>query len=327
MQLEINPTGIDANYLNGLKTCFPGWGDTQMAQWAFRRALIPDPMPDLLVLRQDGELLAGSAVSYRTVVVPNGSSVRAGIMTGSWTLPAARGRGCFSRIIEESVAITRERGGTLLLAFVTEDNPSYRQLQRAGSAVFPTWYLIAEIDGSTRDTKASAERGLVVVDETELARVLPRWAEERQGRCRFSYSCFEDWKGQFVDRPARIEAVRNESGSFAILEKHPTTDRIQAWWAPSRESALELFGELRVNAQIKSRKTFGFSTDPAFTAQCEGIGFQRKQGYLTAIVTNWERLGQALETQGLPASENQALLDPASHWFAGEWDLQTGDRM
>jgi len=327
MQLEINPTGIDADYLSGLNTCFSGWGDTQMAQWAFRRALIPDPLPDLLVLRLDGELLAGSAVSYRRVVLPNGSSVRAGIMTGSWTLPAARGRGCFSRMIDASIAVTCERGGTLLLAFVTEDNPSYRQLQKAGSAVFPSWYLIADADGSAQVAKASAERGLVVVDKTELARVLPRWTKEREGKCRFSYSRFEDWKGQFVDRPACIEAVRSESGSLAIVERYPTTDRIQAWWAPSQESALELFGELRANAQIKSRKTFGFSTDSVFTAQCERIGFQRKQGYLTAIVTNWERLGQALQTTVFPASENQALLDPESPWFAGLWDLQTGDRV
>ena len=152
-------------------------------------------------------------------------------------------------------------------------------------------------------------------------------SKKREGKCRFSYSCFEDWKGQFVNRPTRTETVRSESGSFAIIEKHPTTDRIQAWLAPSQEAALELFAELRAHAQIKSRKTFGFSTDPAFTAQCERIGFQRKQGSLTAIVTNWESLGQALQTTVFAESENQALLDPACHWFAGEWDLQTGDRM
>jgi hypothetical protein len=327
MQLEINPPGIDADYLNCLNACFPSWGDTQMSQWAFRRALGPDPLPDLLVLRQDGELLAGSAVNYRRVVLPNGGSVCAGIMTGSWTLPAARGRGCFLRMIEESAAITYQRSGALLLAFVTEDNPSYRQLQKAGSAIFPTWYLIAGTDGSTQNEKLPAGRGLVTLSEAEFADAVPCWAEEREGKCRFSYSSFVDWKSQFVDRPARIEAVRCEAGSFAIVERHSTTDRIHAWWAPSQTSVLELFRELRANAQMTGRKLFSFSTDPVFTAQCEAMGFRRKQGYLTAIVTDWEQLGQALQIIASPVPTNHALLDPASHWFIGQWDLQAGDRM
>jgi hypothetical protein len=323
MQLEINPPGIDSAYLRCLNTCFPGWGDAQMAQWAFRRALAPDPLPDLMVLREGDELLAGSAVSYRSVVLPNGSTVRAGIMTGSWTLPAARGRGCFTRVIEESVAVTQERLGALLLAFVTEDNPSCRQLLKAGAATFPTLYLFTDLDGSTQ----KAEPGLAVTGEDDLRGAVAHWTKFREGKCRFSYSNLGDWKGQFLERQGHVDVVRDTSGAFAILERTSTTDRIQAWWAPTQASALQLFQSLRGHALSNGRKLFSFSTDAAFTAQSEAMGFKRKPGYLTVMVTDWERLGQALHIAAPPAPANDALLDPDSPWFAGTWDLQSGDRM
>jgi hypothetical protein len=323
MQLEINPPGIDPEYLRCLNTCFPGWGDARLAQWAFRRALAPDPLPDLMVLREDNELLAGSAVSYRSVVLPNGSAVRAGIMTGSWTLPAARGRGCFARVIEESVALTQERQGALLLAFVTEDNPSCRQLLKAGAATFTTSYLFTDLDGSTQ----KAEPGLAIAGEDDLKGAVAHWAKSREGKCQFAYSSLGDWKGQFLDRLGHVDVVRDTSGAFAIVERAPTTDRIQAWWAPTQTSALQLFQSLRDHAWSNGRKLFSFSTDARLTAQCEAMGFMKKPGYLTVMVTDWERLGSALQITAQPASANHALLDSGSAWFTGSWDIQAGDRM
>jgi Acetyltransferase (GNAT) domain len=325
MRVEINPPDLDSEYLRCLNACFPGWGDRQMAQWAFRRGLAPDPMPDLMVLREENELLAGSAVSYRSVVLPNGSRVRAGIMTGSWTLPAARGRGCFARIIEESVAITRERGGALLLAFVTEDNPSCRQLLKAGAAPVPTSYLFTDIEASRPEEEAAP--GLVLFKDAELSEAVALWTKGHEGKCRFDYSSLEDWKGQFIERPGSVETVRNASGAFAVIDRNPTTDRILAWWAPSQTSALQLLKELRAAARSEGRKLFTFSTDAAIAAQCEAMGFKRKPGYLTVLVTDWERLGQALQTTVLREPDHHALLNPASPWFAGEWDVQSGDRM
>ena len=323
MQLEINPPGIDSAYLRCLNTCFPGWGDAQMAQWAFRRALAPDPLPDLMVLREGDELLAGSAVSYRSVVLPNGSTVRAGIMTGSWTLPAARGRGCFTRVIEESVAVTQERLGALLLAFVTEDNPSCRQLLKAGAAAVPTSYFFTDLDASSQMSGPE----LAIAGEDDLPDAVALWAKSREGKCRFAYSSLEDWKGQFLERPGRVDAVRDASGAFAILERTSTTDRIQAWWAPTQESALQLFQSLRDHAWSNGRKLFSFSTDATLTAQCEAMGLRKKPGYLTVMVTDWERFGNALQIATPPAPTNDALLDPDSPWFAGTWDLQSGDKM
>lgn len=322
MKVEINPESIDAEYLRGLNTCFPHWGDEQMAHWAFRRALSGDPASDLMVLREDdGELLAGSAVSYRTVRLPNGNVIRAGIMTGSWTLPAARGRGCFARIIEESAAITHEREGVLLLAFVTEENPSRRQLLKAGAAAVPTWYLIAE-EAASRDSVL-----LEQVEGTEMAEVFSAWASQKHGRAHFSYASFDDWKGQFIERPAEVAVVRDEAGSLAVIEKHATTDRVQAWSAASQSAALHLFEKLRDNAVAKRCKVFSFTTDAVFADKCEAIGFRKIPGYLTVMAIDWPRLVQALDMQEAVPQDNSALVDAGSPWFLGEWELQSGDRM
>lgn len=324
MQLEINPPGIDSEYLRCLNACFAGWGDARMAQWAFERAVAPDPMPDLMVLREGDELLAGSAVSYRSVTFSNGGTIRAGIMTGSWTLPAARGRGCFARMIEESAVMTREHGGALLLAFVTEDNPSCRQLLKAGAATIPTSYFFT---GPENTSIAADVFDLTVLDGAELADEIARWQETRAGKCRFAYADFAGWRGQFMDRPASVEAVRSSSDAFAVVEKAASTDRVLAWWAPSQTSALQLFQALRMRASGSGRKVFSFSTDSAFVAQCATVGFERKAGYLTILATDWERLGRTLQVNAPQPIQSQALTVPENPWFTGEWEIQSGDRM
>lgn len=68
------------------------------------------PGPDYLLLKAEGAVLAGSGISYRQLLLRNGQATTAGIMAGSWTLPEARGRGCCTRIIEESASITEQLG-------------------------------------------------------------------------------------------------------------------------------------------------------------------------------------------------------------------------
>jgi hypothetical protein len=326
MQLELNPPGIIDDYLRCLNVCFSHWGDAPMAQWALQRALPPDPPPDLMVFRQDGELLAGSAVSYRSVALPNGKLIRTGIMTGSWTLPAARGRGCFSSIIDESATITRTRGGSLLLAFVTEENPSCRQLLKAGATPFPTAYLFADPE-NPGNKEVSVIEEFSIADERTLRDMFSHWDEVHKRKCRFEYSTFENWKSQVMDRPGDITAIRHLSGSFAIVEKIATTNRIHAWWGPSKTSVTALLRALCADAQQNGRKLFSFSTDPEFVALCTSLSFTKKVGYLTAIVTDWRSLGQALQTTEPATSTNHVLLDPSSPWFMGDWALQAGDRM
>lgn len=328
LQVEMNPEEIDGEYLECLNTCFPRWGDKPVSDWVFHRQLNPDPLPDRFVLRDDEALLAGSAVSYRSVLLPNGSVVRAGIMTGSWTLPAARGRGCFSRVIEESVSVTRKRDGAILLAFVTEENPSCRQLQKAGAALFPTSYLITDTIPRMDDVE-DASRELTPEGAGDTFRdSLPSWAAQRKKRCTFSYSSFEAWSRQFVERPWETQVMRDGTGSFAVLEKHATTDRINAVWDSSEERTGMLLNGLLAGAASEGRKLFAFSTDAGFSARCMKMGFAERPGFLTAMVTDCQRLARALELPP-PTGEfsSRLLAEPSSPWFLGGWDLQSGDRM
>lgn len=325
LQLEINPAEIDAEYLRCLHACFPNWGDEQVSHWAFHRVLPPDPPPDRFILRENGEPLAGSAVSYRSVRLVNGNIIRAGIMTGSWTLPAARGRGCFARMIEESAAITRDRGGALLLAFVTEDNPSRRQLEKAGAALFPTSYLIAD----AQPPSAQDNHALSPLKEFP-PELFQHWTRQREGKgkCHFAYASFEGWKGQFIDRPLKPECVQIAPGSFAVLEKHLSTTRINAFATTPSHDEQFLLHALQAQAAVEGRKLFTLSTDPAFSAVCKQNGFAEKPGFLTAIVTHWTMLGKALGVPSEPSTaKNGWLTEPSSPWFLGPWDLQTGDRM
>ena len=84
------------------------WGQATGAQGTF--AFYPDGRP-----------VAGSAVSYRRIR-HGGRELLAGIMTGSWTLPEARGRGAFGQAIEESRRLVASHGGEALLAFVEPDS-------------------------------------------------------------------------------------------------------------------------------------------------------------------------------------------------------------
>jgi hypothetical protein len=328
VQREINPDGIDEEYLRCLNACFPNWGGKAVFDWVFYRELPPDPLPDRFVLTEDGKLLAGSAITYRSMRLPNGSTIRIGIMTGSWTLPAARGRGCFSRVIEESIRITKDREGSILLAFVTEENPSCRQLQKAGAALFPTSYLIADDEpGSYRD-ETSEERLIPNAPDDELRTSFQHWTTGRNGKCTFAYSSFDAWNRQFVLRPWETHVLQDTTGSFAVLEKHATTDRINASWGSSRERERRFLSNLRARALTEGRKVFVFSTDFDFSASCKEAGFLERPGFLTAIVTDLQRLGHALEVATLSESfENQLLADASSRWFLGGWNLQSGDRM
>jgi hypothetical protein len=326
LQVEINPEGMDEEYLRCLNTCFPNWGGEAVFDWVFRRSLPPDPLPDRFVLREEGQLLAGSTVTYRTVSLPNNSTIRVGIMTGSWTLAAARGRGCFSRVIEESVRITQEREGALLLAFVTHDNPSCRQLQRAGAALFPTSYLIA--DPETAPKENSAEELLADTDGEQLKADVQYWAAERKGQCSFKYSSFEAWSGQFVVRPWETIVIRDGAGSFAILEKHAETDRINALWGASKEREHALLNSLRTRASIEGRKLFSFSMDAKFAAFWREAGLAEKPGSLTAIIADARQVGDALRVATSEMSiDNQLLADRSCPLYLGSWSLQSGDRM
>ena len=177
-------------YLAALNACFPGWGGPERFAWCFER-VVADREPDLFLLHDNDSVIAGSAVTYRRITLPDGSILRTGIMTASWTLPSARGRGAFFRLIEESRQVSPE-----LVAFVTAENASRRRLEAAGARAIPSFYC----------------------------RKVTTLPPAREAAVRFTYTDAE-WRAQFLDRPGTVEHLRGDSWD-AVVQRADATDRL-----------------------------------------------------------------------------------------------------
>ncbi|MDP2270209.1 MAG: hypothetical protein Q8K32_05705 [Archangium sp.] len=306
MEIERNPPGAEALYLESLNLCFPGWGDARAYAWAFGRR-VGGPPADLMMLREGGELLAGSAVSYRTLLTPEGKRALIGIMTGSWTLPAARGRGAFTTIIEESVALTKRHGGALLLAFVTETNASFRRLEAAGSALFPTRYVSGRAGLSAPGARPAVER--------ETKSWFERFEKARPEGAHFAYGSAEEWAGQHVERPGQPVLVEVENAGAALVETHGDFDRVQAICADGDEARLQVIASCLQRAASRGKRLFLFESKPARAERMtQELGLDAAKGYLTALPADEAAsaafLGRTPLAQALP-----------------EWSLDSGDRM
>ena len=220
LDVEINPSAVEEEYLSGLNRSFGQWGDRDAYRWDFEREVGARPA-DLMVLRDHGQILAGSAVSYRTVSLGD-DRILIGIMTGSWTLPEARGRGAFSQVIVESRRLVASRGGAVLIAFVTHENASRRRLMAAGCLEIPTWYV-----ASNHETMAPAEAAVVELSTAPVAQLFrdfKRWQGRGAGASVF-YPSLEVWASQYIDRPLPVERL-TAAGRHCLIERAPVSDRV-----------------------------------------------------------------------------------------------------
>jgi GNAT superfamily N-acetyltransferase len=326
VDVQVNVPGMAAEYLTGLNRCFPDWGGADTYRWAFERTVGAAP-PDLMAVRQNEGLVAGSAISYRQVALARGGRLDVGIMTGSWTLPEARGKGYFTRMIEESVGVASQRRAALLLAFVTEDNPSARRLTAAGSALFPTFYLFSTPE--TPKPESSLESRVLPDVDKILGGIVSIREAEQASFTRFVYPTTDAWLSQFVERPGNIEVLALHGGAWCILERSRTSDRVQLI-VVDRASGVTLGACLRGllrQAGERSRQLFLFATQPAVREEGRRLGLAFKPGFLTALVANETPLREALRIDSSrPLHGSAQLADPNSPWFLGNWDLQSGDR-
>jgi hypothetical protein len=319
LEVEKNPKGLEDEYLRCLNICFPGWGGREAYAWAFERKCGAQPA-DTMLLRLDGRLLAGSAVTYRPVRVRSGRTVLAGIMTGSWTLPEARGQGCFTRIIRESVALTAARGGALLLAFVTADNKSCSRLIKAGSGLTPTSYLF-----STPETPCP-DSDLDIVESTAHQDAFEDFARARSRDAFVVYPSVETWKDQIFNRPNPVTLLHLGGEAWAALESG-SADRLQML-VPGRLPVSQCFASLLRQSLSQGRKFVGFTTDPALREAAQSLGAGIAPGYITALIADGAALAGALAVHSpWPCADSTPLARPECPWFIGRLEFQCGDRM
>jgi len=322
-----NPQNVDDEYLRCLNVCYGWWGNSQQFYWYFRRkTAYPDP--DLIVMQIDGQMAAGSAVSYRKVALPNGNQITVGLVTGAWTLPQFRGRGCFVRLIEESVKITEQRGGALLLGFVREENPSSRQMARLGSALFPSAYLTSTLRPHAIDDALKFKR---VTNSNHLTVTIFRKLNDKSAdHSRFFYPNECDFSAQFIHRPSPTELLSDNCGNIGIVEKREKADILQLAIIDNEEQShivRSIAGFLN-HARNEGRQLLLYSTSPLVIEIGARIGFEVRTGYLTVLIADEHKLTASLELSSLLKKNDSYLLaQPENPCFLGPWNLQNGDRL
>ncbi|PYQ11090.1 MAG: hypothetical protein DMH00_09175 [Acidobacteria bacterium] len=187
--VELNPEGVDEDYLRSVNLCFGDPWDGSAYRWYLRREFA-GRLPDLLVVRHPGEMVAGLGLNYRQVRLAGGALVEVGIVTAAWTLPAARGRGCLEALLRGSVRIAAQRGCVLLLAFVTRENGSSGVMRRCGSTMIPTAYLRS----SPKDRRLRVDCKSLVLTAVDATEVETSFAcRKAESAARFDYSRSQDW--------------------------------------------------------------------------------------------------------------------------------------
>lgn len=300
LDVEINPIGIEAEYLAGLNRAFGHWGDRALYRWAFERE-VGARAADLMVLRDHGAIVAGSAVSYRTVRQGD-DELLVGVMSGSWTLPEARGRGAFSQMIVESRQLVASRGGTALIAFVTQDNASRRRLAAAGCIEVPTWYVASSSETSPPIEATVVERSAASADD--LFQALRRWQAAGTGAY-VVYPSLDVWASQYLERPLPVERL-SVAGGECLVELADVSDRVLWIDGPDQPAAV---AALLARAISASRQLFMFTAETGLAEAGMKLGMVARPGSVT-VLDPFDRPAGGPERPGLPT----------------EWRLQAGDR-
>jgi len=322
IEIHINPSNIEDEYLRHLNLAYGNWGDRQQFDWYFKRQT-SYRNPDVILLTVDGRFAAGSGVSYRQVALPTGAEISVGVVTGAWTLSEFRNQGCFARVIQECVGVTCERGGALLLGFVRADNASSRQMARLGSAMFPTWYLRSRITASSKDVPPDfAPAGL---NDQLLETIFERMKVQGRGYARMTYGTVKDFSDQFLGRPAGTEIVRDRQENFGVIEKRADADVLQLMsHCEEAVSCAELMANISAYSHAQGRELVSFTTLPSVRAAAPAAGFEVRDGFLTVLVANEATLRQVGLGMG---NDSRQLAEPRSGFFLGPWLVHGGDRL
>jgi hypothetical protein len=317
---------MEDEFLKCLNLCFGDWGDRRTYHWYFqRKTAYPDS--DLMVLKKNNELVAGSAVTYRKITLPNEAAVTVGIMTGSWTLPKFRGQGCFARIIEESIRLTAKKKGALVLGFGRRENSSFRQFAKAGAALFPTTYLF-----STPETKLQAVASKLRPEESShpvIKKLFERLSTSGRGYLRFAYSSVEEFSAQFIHRPGETEILGDHYGNFGIVEKKEDTNLLQLFLpAANDESGIASALAAFLNHSLENgRKLFLYSTRADIAQVGRNLGLGAKEGFLSALIADESTLRKELGISGpLTTKDSSLLAMPGTPWHLNHWNVHSGDR-
>ena len=275
----INPENYREEYIKNLNQCFNGWGGAREYNWVFNRKVGEHSSDILLIRNEEDGVIAGSGVSYRKLMGKE-VSLDIGIMTGSWTLPAARKKGCFTKMIHCSKDLCEKKQVPFLTAFVTSTNPSSRRLEAEGSYMLPTYHLFSP-EVSFRDQNLTP--ATIINNEKEVYKRVYEAMQEKQSHfLNFRYT-FDEFVGQYLERIKKT-TILQIGEDFAILEDGVNEVKVLLATYSDKES---LGKNIRIitNWCIENRslKAFFFTTREEFHQIGKELDFQISPGFFTIL--------------------------------------------
>lgn len=306
LDVRVNPAGADADLgPEFLTQCFGRPWTGTMYRWYLQR-FFGGERPDRVVLLDGTRAVAGCGLVYRQLRTQDGRIHRVSVVVAACTLPSARGRGCYARVLQAAVERSAARGCAALLGFVTAENATGRGLARLGAAAIPSAYLVS------RDRAAFAPAGVL---ELRAAKLADDWAVRAAVYARapaapagFHYPDATAWRSQIMNRPHGVQCLRVGATCRAVIERAGDTDRLQ-WLEGDGRERLAAIRALAARARCRNRKFFMYSTCPHEAAAAQRLGLAMHPGYMMAL---------ALQPGGAAT---------VGDWPAMAWRVQSGDRM
>jgi hypothetical protein len=321
IKFEFNPDKIDELLLEGLNYSYKGWGTQEHYDWVFR-CKIDGLKPDILVGWEDGMIVYGTGIFYRTVRLWNGKKIKVAIIGSGFTFPGYRGKGFSTQAIKRSIVKAGEKKVALLTGFVVLNNPSYRNMIANQGEFFPTNYFrIDKNNGSIFEKKSS---NLNVEDETLIETIMDIENRKRIGKTSFIYSK-DEFRHQYCHRPSDIQFLSYKDGKgYVILEKKDDQNKILMLHLDDKNDIKNCIEELIGLSSIEGKGLFHFTTVPDEIDVCRQLGFMEISGVLPTFISNEEELKKALGYEGFI---NGSIYNKDCSRYIGEWDIRNGDRM
>jgi hypothetical protein len=306
LRILLNPGEIDAEAgTRFLTQCFGTRWTEAMYRWYLQRSFGGE-RPDRLILMTGSRAVAACGVVYRQLRTQDGAMHRVGVAIASGTLPSARGRGYYARVLQAVVERSAVRGCAALLGFVTAGNSSGRGLLRLGATAVPSAYIVSRDRGPRPPTGILQLRNARVTDDWP-ARAAAR-ANPPAAPAGFHYPDASAWRSQMVDRPHGVESVRIGATCRAVIERVGDTDRLQ-WLDGDGRERLAAIRAIVARARGHGRRFFMYSTCPHEAAAARRLGLAAYPGYMMALP--------------LQAGHASGVRD----WPGMSWVVQSGDRM
>lgn len=290
-RIIINPENYKKEFLQNLDICFKGWGGEKRYDWVFERK-VGKFSPEIGIIENDEDgAIAGTGYTYR-VMKSNGSLTNFGIVSGSWTLPAARRKGCLTKMVETGRDQCKDKGLPFITAFMTDTNPSSRRLRSLGANMISAYHLFSpgipfeNISGS-------------LPEELEQKEDLTKKVYDRmmvsQAETTFFYYSLEEFEKQYITRLNGTTILRLGE-DFVILEKGVNEVKVILMTYANRRGFLENVKKVS-NWCLKNRKlkAFFFTVDESLKEECLDLGFESILGYFTILATGinseqWEKV-------------------------------------